>query len=478
MMRARPPELHLLASERKLLLALGDLFVLNAAFLAGLFVRRDFMPGLTNLWTHAYWLVLLSAVWIMVAQLLDGYDLAKAANAMRSIATAVGAVLLTDAVYLLIPFVTPTLPQRRLSLLLFPVLAAGGLTIWRGIYAAVLVQPAFHRRAMVVGAGWSGRTLVRAIAETGEGGSGVYRGTGYQIVGFVDDDPAKAGSQVDGIRVLGNRHQLVRLVKELEVDLVIVAITHSQTIHADLFQAILDCREMGVPVTTMANLYEQLTGQVPVEHAGKDLHVVMPLTQSAGYRSYLGLRRLSDIVLGLAGCTVTAGMVPLVWLINRLTSPGDVLYRQTRVGRGGRPFTLIKFRSMVMGAEEDIGVVWARENDPRITPLGRLFRKVRLDELPQFYNVLKGEMSLIGPRPERPELVARLTREIPFYRVRHAIRPGITGWAQVKYDYGASVEDALAKLRYDLYYIKHQGPYLDFLIILKTIQVILGMGGR
>ncbi len=478
MMRAKPHELHLLASERKLLLAVGDLFVLNAAFFAGLLVRPGWVPGLKNLWAHAYWFAVLSAVWIIVIQLLDGYDLAKATNAVRSVVTAVSAVLLTDAVYLLIPFVTPTLPQRRLALFLFPVAAVAGVAIWRGIYATVLVQPAFHRRALIVGAGWSGRTLVQAIAETDEAGSGVYRGTGYQIVGFIDDDPAKAGSEVAGIPVLGDRHDLVRLVREYAVDLVIVAITHSQSIHAGLFEAILDCREMGVPVTTMANLYEQLTGQVPVEHAGKDLHVVMPLTQSAGYRTYLGLRRLTDIVLGLAGCTVTVSMVPVVWLINRLTSPGDVLYRQTRVGRGGRLFTLLKFRSMVMGAEEDIGVVWAKKNDPRITPLGRLFRRARLDELPQFYNVLKGEMSLIGPRPERPELVEKLAREIPFYRVRHAIRPGITGWAQVKYDYGASVEDALIKLRFDLYYIKHQGPYLDLLIVLKTIQVILGMGGR
>ncbi|NOZ78845.1 MAG: sugar transferase [Acidobacteria bacterium] len=478
MMRAKPPELHLLASERKLLLALGDLLVLNAAFFAGLMVRSGFVPGLKNLWAHAYWFVLLSLVWLVVAQLFDAYDLAKAANAVRSMATAGGAVLLTDAVYLLIPFVTPTLPQRRLALFLFPLLAVAGVTIWRGLYATVLVQPAFRRRALIVGAGWSGQTLTRAIAETGDGPSGVNRGTAYEIVGFIDDDPAKAGTEVAGIPVLGDRHDLVRLVTEREADLVIVAITHSQAIHAGLFQAILDCREMGVPVTTMATLYEQLTGQVPVEHAGKDLHVVTPLSQSAGHRSYLGFRRLADIMLGVAGCAVTAAMIPLVWLVNRLTSPGDVLYRQTRVGRAGKPFTLVKFRSMVPGAEEDIGVVWARKNDPRITPLGRLFRKARLDELPQFWNVLKGEMSLIGPRPERPELVEKLAREIPFYRVRHAVRPGITGWAQVKYDYGGSVEDALIKLRYDLYYIKHEGPYLDLLIVLKTIQVILGMGGR
>jgi lipopolysaccharide/colanic/teichoic acid biosynthesis glycosyltransferase len=170
--------------------------------------------------------------------------------------------------------------------------------------------------------------------------------------------------------------------------------------------------------------------------------------------------------------------MPFIWLGNRLTNPGDLFYWQERVGEGGKVFQVVKFRSMVMGAEQDTGVVWARENDERITPVGRLLRKARIDEMPQFWNVLKGEMSLIGPRPERPFIITTLEKEIPFYRVRHAVRPGITGWAQVCYRYGASVDDAHIKLEYDLYYIKHQSWYLDLVILVKTVRVMLGLQGQ
>jgi exopolysaccharide biosynthesis polyprenyl glycosylphosphotransferase len=346
------------------------------------------------------------------------------------------------------------------------------------------VQPAFHQRALVVGAGWSGRTLAQAIAETGDSasngdsGGNPYRGTGYRIIGFVDDNAENLGKEIEGSLVLGTHQDLVRLARELQPDELVVAITHAQTIHGGLFQAILDCRELGIQVTTMASLYERVTGRVPVEHAGRDLYVVLPLDRSAGDRLYLAVRRLFDIVVGAAGCILVALLSPVVWLAHQLTAPGDVFYRQERVGKGGQVFKVVKYRSMVMDAEKNTGAVWASHDDGRVTSVGRLLRKTRLDELPQFWNVLKGEMSLIGPRPERPEFIAQLAQEIPFYRVRHAVKPGITGWAQVKYRYGSSVNDSLLKLQYDLYYIKHKGPYLDLLILLKTVQVVLGLKGR
>jgi lipopolysaccharide/colanic/teichoic acid biosynthesis glycosyltransferase len=155
-----------------------------------------------------------------------------------------------------------------------------------------------------------------------------------------------------------------------------------------------------------------------------------------------------------------------------------VFYRQQRVGKGGEYFDIIKFRSMVMNAEQGTGAVWARQNDSRITPVGNFLRKTRLDELPQFWNVLKGDMTLIGPRPERPEIITQLTEDIPYFGLRHAVKPGITGWAQVNYRYGASVEDSFTKLQYDLYYLKHLGPFIDLAVFLKTIQVIFGLKGR
>ncbi len=338
--------------------------------------------------------------------------------------------------------------------------------------------PGFHHSALVIGAGWSGQTLAQAFNKKSGNSKNSYRRNNYHLLGFIDDDPDKQGQIIAGIPVLGTSHDLVRLVQELRPGELVVAITHDHLIHEKLSQAILDCRELGIPIVRMTDLYERITGRVAVEHAGQKLPVVIPLSPSASYRLYVVTRRLFDIFVALWGCLLLAGIVPFVWFANRFTAPGEVLYRQTRVGKNGGLFHIVKFRSMVMDAEEHTGAVWASKDDERVTPVGRILRKTRLDEVPQFWNVLKGDMSLIGPRPERPEFVTQLSEKLPYYRVRHAVKPGITGWAQVEYSYGSSVKDALIKLQYDLYYIKHQGPFLDLMILIKTIQVVLGLQGR
>ena len=220
------------------------------------------------------------------------------------------------------------------------------------------------------------------------------------------------------------------------------------------------------------------TGRVPVEQADENPTLILPTTRPTTMRLYLMMRRIFDLLIVFLSLPLLIILMPLIWLANYLTSPGDLFYQQERVGQGGQPFEIIKFRTMIMDAEKQTGAVWASEKDPRITPVGRILRQTHLDELPQLWNVFKGKMSIIGPRPERPHFVQQLTKKIPFYSARHAVKPGLTGWAQVKYHYGASVEDALMKLYYDLYYIKHQGPYLDLLILLKTVQVVLGRKGR
>jgi lipopolysaccharide/colanic/teichoic acid biosynthesis glycosyltransferase len=228
----------------------------------------------------------------------------------------------------------------------------------------------------------------------------------------------------------------------------------------------------------MASLYERLTGRVPVEHAGRNLHVILPLSDSPGHRAFWAAKRLVDLLAGVVGLVVLGLIAPGVALANALRSPGPLFFWQTRVGKGGRPFRLVKFRSMVVDAEAESGAVWAREGDGRVTPVGRFLRRARLDELPQVWNMLRGDMSLVGPRPERPEFVAELVERVPFYQARHTVRPGLTGWAQVRYPYGSSVEDALMKLQYDLYYIKHQGLYLETSIMVKTAAVMLRFKGR
>jgi lipopolysaccharide/colanic/teichoic acid biosynthesis glycosyltransferase len=227
----------------------------------------------------------------------------------------------------------------------------------------------------------------------------------------------------------------------------------------------------------MPVLYEDLTGRVPVEHIGDHWEVALPLDAAEGRGVYRVLRRGGDVLLALLGGVVLLLVLLPVALFYRRESPGPVLYRQLRVGRGGRPFMLLKLRTMVDDAEPD-GPVWARPDDPRVTRLGRWLRRTRLDELPQVVNILRGEMSVVGPRPERPEFVAELAQEIPFYRARHVVRPGLTGWASIHMGYAASAEEALEKLQYDLYYIKHQSPALDLYIMLRTVGVMLRLGGR
>jgi exopolysaccharide biosynthesis polyprenyl glycosylphosphotransferase len=435
----------------------------------------DFVATLRNVLDAGKWFVTLTLVWWACATFLDCYDLARAASTTNSVSTCATAALVTVLVYTLIPWLTPPLHSRSL-IFGFAGLALGGVVSWRVFYARVFVQPWFKQRALVVGAGRSGRHLAAELRRAPQDAN-PYRGTGYRLIGFIDDNNEYHGVTVEGVPVLGGSGDLVSLAQDLEIDEVIVAITHRHAIADALFAELLRCRELGLRVTTMSALYERLLGRVPVEHVGRDLHMVLPMEETAAERLYHGLKRLVDLGFAVAGLMAMAWLVPLVALVNALTSPGPLFYRQTRVGKGGRHFQVFKFRTMYPDAEKGIGAVWACLNDERATLAGRLLRRSRLDELPQVLNVLRGEMSVIGPRPERPEFVEQLAEQIPFYRLRHSVRPGITGWAQMRFRYGSSVEDAKVKLEYDLYYIKHAGPSLDANILLRTLPVMLRMEG-
>ena len=221
-----------------------------------------------------------------------------------------------------------------------------------------------------------------------------------------------------------------------------------------------------------------VVGGCTSEHIGRDVGAVLKSTSGPGERFYWGFKRFVDLLAGALGMMVVAILIPLVWLANAVLCPGPIFYRQVRAGRAGHPFTLVKFRTMMPDAERATGPVWTADKDRRITKVGRLLRKSRLDELPQLYNVLRGEMSLVGPRPERPELIDGLVLQIPFYRARHCVRPGITGWAQVRFGYGNTIDAARTKLEYDLYYIRHADLYLDAIIWLKTAAVVFGLRGQ
>jgi len=333
---------------------------------------------------------------------------------------------------------------------------------WRLVFDVVSSRVGPSERLLLVGTGAGAVALAKELYE-------LRRHLGVEIVGFVDADPSRVGSPVFNPGVIGTIDEIPAIVKDRRVDRVVVSLSDARgKLPMD---QLLEMKLDGVSFDHLASVYEEYTGKIAVENLRPSW-----LIFSSGFRKSAWLaaaKRALDLVAASFGLLLAAPVMALEAAAIRLSSAGPALYHQERVGRHGRPFTVHKFRSMRIDAEEATGAVWASIDDPRITPLGRFLRRTRLDELPQLWNVLKGDMSFVGPRPERPEFVRQLTGSIPFYGQRHVVRPGLTGWAQVRYTYGASVEDALMKLQYDLYYIKNLSLALDLYIIFSTIKTVV-----
>jgi sugar transferase (PEP-CTERM system associated) len=290
----------------------------------------------------------------------------------------------------------------------------------------------------------------------------------FTILGFLDDAPDAGDRVPPGMPLLGKTKDLLNLVDELRPDLVLVALAEMR--RALPAAELLECRLRGINVEEWPTFYEKQTGKIFVANLRPSW-----LIFSDGFvktDTTRMLKRVTDVALALVGLTLSLPVMLLVAIAIKLDSHGPVLFRQKRVGERGRIFVLNKFRSMAVDAERN-GAVWASAEDPRATRVGRWIRRTRLDELPQCWNVLVGDMSFVGPRPERPEFVATLVQDIPFYMGRHSVKPGITGWAQVRHRYAASIQDSMEKLQYDMYYIKNLSPLLDLVILLSTVQVVL-----
>jgi len=394
------------------------------------------------------------------------YNLQRAssrADTIRGILIAAGGGL---AVYLVVYFnAEGDLPRR--GMLYFLILAALLTLAWRMVYLAIFTAPAFLRRAVIVGAGVSGRGMAEVLAGM--------RSPPFQIVGLIDDDPQKAGSQVGGARVLGDNARLAEVVEAESVNEAVVAITGPMS--GKMFQALLDMQERGVRIVRMPVLYERLLGRVPIRYLESDWLLRSFVDEFQVNSLYLLIKRAMDIVAGMVGLVLLAVLFPWIALAIWVESGRPILFRQERIGHGGSVFWVTKFRTMRADAEANGQAQWAQSGDPRATRVGVLLRKLHVDEFPQFWNVLKGEMGLIGPRPERPEFVSHLEKQIPFYRARLLVKPGLTGWAQVHQVYASSVEDSAEKLEYDLYYVKHRSLLLDAWIVLRTIGMVLGFRG-
>ena len=337
-----------------------------------------------------------------------------------------------------------------------------GIVGWRLAFEWLMRNVVPSERLLLVGTGPAAVGLARELFDRRQE-------LGVEIVGFVDPDPARVGAPVINPGVIGTIDEIPSITRNLRVDRVVVSLGDARgKLPMD---KLLEMKLDGVGFDHLASVYEELTGKIALENLRPSW-----LIFSSGFRKsrlVQSAKRLMDLVAATVGLALAAPIMAAVALAVKWTSPGPALYRQERVGQHGRVFTVLKFRSMRQDAEAGTGAVWATKNDSRVTPVGRFLRKSRLDELPQLLNVLSGDMSLVGPRPERPEFVRQLTEQIPFYGQRHIIRPGLTGWAQVRYSYGSSVEDAMEKLQYDLFYIKNLSIPLDLFIIFSTIKTVL-----
>jgi sugar transferase (PEP-CTERM system associated) len=342
-----------------------------------------------------------------------------------------------------------------------------GLLVVRHALVLPLLAAVVPHRVLVLGTGPEAQMVEASLA--------LPHGPNMTLVGFYPLDKVQE-TAVSPSRVVGRTVPLEEMVRHLRIHEIIVAVRQQRGGVLPL-RALLDCRLRGVQVTDLARFFERVHGHVPI-----DSLKVSWLIYGEGYRqNWLRnlVKRVFDITASASLLILAAPVMLLAAVMIAMESAGPVVYRQERVGVGGRTFTLLKFRSMARDAEKDGKAAWAAVNDSRITRIGRLLRRTRIDELPQLINVIKGEMSFVGPRPERPEFVAMLTEQIPFYAARHSVKPGLTGWAQVRYSYGASVEQSVRKLEYDLYYVKNHSLALDLVILLETVRVVLlGEGAR
>ncbi len=350
---------------------------------------------------------------------------------------------------------------RGVSLIALP-LALFLMVSWRVSIHWLLGHPNVGERILIVGSGESAIDIAREVLDR--------RDAGYRIVGFVDNKPELLGQSLVNPRVIGLTSEMAEVVRREGVNRIIVAMGERRGQFP--VNQLLDLSLSGeVAIEESSSFYERLTGRVNLEMMRPSWLIFSGRGRQARLSGVL--RTFMHRVVALIGAIVSLPISLLTAVLIKLESPGPVLYRQERVGKNGRPFTIMKFRSMRTDAEKD-GPVWAqKDGDARVTRVGRIIRKIRVDELPQFWNILKGEMNFVGPRPERPHFVKQLAEEIPFYKQRHLIPPGLTGWAQIKYPYGASIEDARQKLQYDLYYIKNQSLVLDAVILFETVKTIL-----
>ena len=455
-------KIHFEISERKILLRLVDVFfVLLTLYFISEFFRFDYFAVRVD---NFYWTIVLAIYLNLVGTVFEMYNLQVASNRFQVTKSIILTTSVTTLFYLLTPFYTPVLPSNRLQIILFFLSIFFALLLWRNLYIVFLASNRFIKRVLFIG---SSKKVEALVFELSIGNPH------YVVKGFVATDEKKAPTSLPEIQL----SELESYVKEHAISEIVVANGSRKTMDAALYDLLLKLLENGVVIRQYDDVYESGTYRLPIHFDDKELYKFFPFSRSNQNKLYQLYTRVFDVVFAVCGLLGLVVILPFVFLFNLIWNKGPLFYKQERVGRNGVSFNIVKLRTMVVNAEQN-GAVFASTNDSRITAFGKLLRKSRLDEVPQFINVLKGEMAVIGPRPERPVFVEKIAASIPMYQTRHVIKPGLTGWAQVNYSYGENLEDSLMKLRYDLYYIKHRSLFLDINIIVKTLSTVLFFRGQ
>jgi len=450
-------------TRRTFVLIISEALLVTGSVLLGIWIRLGTdMPRVFAKENGYPKTFLITAICLLCLYFTDLYNLRRAAERGEMFVRLIQALGATSIILALLYFWFPSLMIGRGVFLVTSVLLCGTLAVWRTFFIWFNDRLRPRERLLLVGTSRSAVSLAREIYDRRHELS-------VEIVGFIDPDPERVGAPVLNPGVIGTIEDIPSIVRARAVDRVVVSLADARgKLPMD---KLLDMKLDGVGFDHLASVYEEYTGKIAVENLRPSW-----LIFSSGFRKSAWQRaskRALDIAASAVLLVLASPLMLLVAIASKLTSRGPVLYHQARVGQHGRVFTVHKFRSMHENAETLTGPVWASANDARVTRVGRWLRRTRADELPQLWNVLAGDMSFVGPRPERPEFVQQLTEEIPFYGQRHVARPGLTGWAQVRYTYGASVEDAVEKLQYDLCYIKNMSVSLDLFIIFATVKTVV-----
>ena len=452
-------------AKRKFLLLGGDIFIiLLSTFLAFLLRIGEFV-NFFSVYTGASFISIV--FFPSVFYVADLYNLQQDYKSFKAvakiIAAAIGGAMVTSFFYY---FLTSYRYSR--SVFFFNIiLLTSFVLLWRLLYSNYFKDVIKPKRLMLMGKDWVLEILYKVLDGNPE----------FRVLGFIDGERQITGNPNPvplPVYLLENAEEII---KEEAVDGVVTDLMEDKS--HEVWQSLLRLKMSGVAIIGAATLYQDITGKIPIQSVNDRWLVHAPGYNLLTSGFIQRLKRLYDVGISLLLLPIAIPLIGLAALAVRLDSSGPIFYRQIRLGKDEKEFYLIKFRTMVENAEEETWAVWAEKNDIRVTRIGKILRSTRLDELPQLFNVLKEEMSFIGPRPERPEFVRDLEEKIPYYSLRHSVKPGITGWAQVNYPYGASVEDAIEKLQYDLFYIQNMSILLDLRIFLKTIHVVLfGKGSR